>query len=315
MYVFGVVLMFALWSSVFPLAKLTLLHTTPLFLTAVRMLLAGLILLGFLAIRRKISLRLTPRQLCSIGLYALLSIYLANAFEFWSVQHQSAAKTCFLYSLSPFLTAFFSYWHFGERMNARKWLGMLIGFLGIVPVISLQTGAEGLIGGIFCFSWPELAMIAANICSVYGWVLLRLLVKGSDVSPSFANGAGMLIGGCFALIHSLAIDSWQPVPIAAGHFSSFVQGTLIMTVISNILCYNLYGYMLRHFTATLMSFMGLLSPIFASIASWIFIGEAPSPVIFLSTAVVASGLWLIYSAEIKQGYIRSRTIRSCEDIN
>jgi drug/metabolite transporter (DMT)-like permease len=131
-----------------------------------------------------------------------------------------------------------------------------------------------------------------------------LLVKDSTVSPSMANGTGMLIGGIFALLHSFAIDSWNPTPVSAANFPAFAGGTLLITFISNIVCYNVYGMMLKRFTATFLSFMGLLSPIFASLVSWIFIGEMPSPVIFLSTAIVGTGLWLIYSAELKQGYIR-----------
>lgn len=307
MYITIVVLMFAAWSSIFSLAKITLEYSPPLFLTAVRMLLAGALLLGYLAIRNRSSFQISLKQFLSLALYALFSMYLANAFEFWSVQHLSAAKTCFLYSLSPFLTAFFSYLHFGEKMNPRKWVGMGIGFLGIIPVLAIQTGSEDLIGGIFCFSWPELAMMGAALCSVYGWVLLRLLVKDSSISPSMANGTGMLIGGIFALVHSFLIDPWHPTPVSGDHFPAFLQGTLIMTFISNIVCYNIYGLMLKRFTATFLSFMGLLSPVFASLMSWLFIGETPSLAIFLSTAVVGSGLWLIYSAEIKQGYILKGT--------
>ena len=307
MSIFVVILMYATWSSVFSIAKVTVAYSSPLFLTAVRMLVAAVILLSFIAIRNRSSFRMSKKQYASLALYALFSMYLANAFEFWSIQHLSAAKTCFLYSLSPFFAAFFSYLHFGERMNPRKWIGMAIGFLGITPVLALQTGSEDLIGGIFFLSWPELAMIAAALCSVYGWVLLRLLVKDSAIAPTMANGMGMLIGGVFALVHSFIVDPWNPTPIATSNFPAFLRATLLITFISNIVCYNIYGIMLKRFTATFLSFMGLLSPIFASLISWIFIGEMPSPVIFLSTTIVGIGLWLIYSAEIKQGYIHQTT--------
>lgn len=189
-------------------------------------------------------------------------------------------------------------------MNGRKWIGMLIGFAGFIPVLAMQKGANELITSLAFLSWPELAMMAAALCSVYGWVLLRLIVKDTTVSPMMANGASMLIGGLFALGHSYLVESWNPLPVAASAFGPFIQGTLIMTLISNIICYNLYGLMLRRFTATFLSFMGLLSPIFASINSWFFLGEQPSPIIFLSTGIVSLGLWLIYSAELRQGYIR-----------
>lgn len=299
-----VILMYASWSSMFSIGKMTLEHCPPLFLTASRMLLAGVLLLGFMALKNRLAFKLTLKQILSISLLALFSIYLTNAFEFWSLQHLTAAKTCFIYSLSPFFAALFSYFHFGEKMNGRKWLGMLIGFAGFVPVLAMQKGSEELITGLSFLSWPELAMMAASLCSVYGWVLLRLIVKDTTVSPMMANGASMLIGGFFALFHSYLVESWNPLPVSASALGPFIQGTLIMTLISNIICYNLYGVMLKRFTATFLSFMGLLSPIFASINSWFFLGEHPSPVIFLSTGIVSLGLWLIYSAELRQGYIQ-----------
>ncbi len=297
-----VILMYATWSSMFSLGKMALEHSPPLFLTASRMLLAGVILLAFLAIRRA-NLKLTIKQFLSICLLGLFSIYLANAFEFWSLQHLTAAKTCFIYSLSPFFAAFFSYLHFGEKMTGRKWLGMIIGFTGFIPILIAQKGSGELLSSISFLSWPELAMIAAALCSVYGWVLLRLVVKDSSVSPVLANGASMLIGGALALTHSYLVEPWNPLPVTSAGLMPFIQGTLIMTFISNILCFNLYGMMLKRFTATFLSFMGLLSPIFASLNSWFFLGEQPSPIIFLSTGIVCLGLWLVYSAELRQGYI------------
>ena len=192
-------------------------------------------------------------------------------------------------------------------MNSKKWIGMLIGFTGFIPVLTLQTGSEHLLKSFFLFSWPELAVMGAAIASVYGWVLLRLLVKNNQLSPLVANGFSMLIGGGMALTHSYFLDDWGPLPIIAGGVIPFIQGTLILTFISNIICYNFYGYLLRKYTATFLSFVGLLSPIFASITGWLFLGEALSPVILLSTSIVILGLWIVYREELKQGYIQKQS--------
>lgn len=303
MSIFVVIMMYATWSSVFSIGKWTLEHAPPLFLTASRMIFAGILLMGFLVLFRRKSLSLTLKQLGSLLILAVFSIYLTNAFEFWGLQHLSAAKTCFIYSLSPFFAAFFSYLHFGEKMTGKKWIGLGIGFLGFLPVLGTQSGSEELFNAVSFLSWPELAIMGAALCSVYGWVLLRLLVKDQEVSPLTANGIGMLFGGVLALIHSYAVESWNPTPIVAGHFAPFLGGTLLMTFISNIVCYNVYGLMLRKYTATFLSFVGLLSPIFASLNSWLVLGEKPSWIIFLSTGIVGIGLWLVYQAELKQGYI------------
>src|SRR5580704_13126391 len=119
MYVLIVILMYETWSSLFSLGKMALEHSPPLFLTASRMLLAAVILLGFLALRNRSAFKLSIKQILSLGLFAVFGMYLTNALEFWSLQHLTAAKTCFMYSLCPFFAALFSYLHFGEKMNLR----------------------------------------------------------------------------------------------------------------------------------------------------------------------------------------------------
>jgi len=298
-----VVVMYATWSSIFSLGKMTLQYAPPLFLTAFRMSLAGLLLLFFFRFVKGTSFKFDRKQWLSLILLAFFSIYLTNILEFWGLQYLSAAKTCFLYSLSPFFAAFFSYLHFKEKMNRNKWLGLSIGFIGFFPVLLTQTGSEELFQAFGFFSWPTLAIMGAALCSVYGWILLRLVVKDQAIAPPVANGVCMLIGGCFAFTHSFFVDSWNPLPIAVGKGLPFLQGALLMTLISNIICYNLYGMLLKRYTATFLSFMGLLSPIFASMTAWLFLGETPSWTIFLSTAIVSLGLWVVYRAELKQGYI------------
>ena len=276
----------------------------PLFLTASRMLVAACLILGYLALKNRNAFKISGKQLASVGVLAVFSIYLTNAFEFWGLKHMTAAKTCFFYSFTPFFSAFLSYLHFGEKMNGKKWLGMAIGFAGFIPVLAAQKGSEELLSSLTFLSWPELAVIGASVCSGYGWILLRLLVKNQSIPILMVNGLSMLMGGLLALVHSFLVDTWAPLPVAKGNLGAFSQGLFIIIFISNILCYNLYGLLLKRFTATFLSFMGLLFPIFASFNSWLFLGEPFSPTILLSTGIVSIGLWLFYSAELRQGYIQ-----------
>lgn len=298
-----IVLMYAIWSSVFSIAKMTLAYSPPLFLTGVRMLLASVLIIGFLALVKRQSFKVNRAQLISILSLGFFSIYLANALEFWGQQYLSAAKACFIYSFSPLFSALFSYLHFGERMNRQKWVGFLVSAVGFVPVLRMQTGSEDLLTAFSFFSWPTLALIGAALASVYGWVLLRLIVKEQSLSPMMANGSSMLVGGLLALGHSALVEPWNPTPVVAGGFSLFLGGTLLITFVSNIICYNIYGALLKRFTATFLSFMGLLSPIFASLYGVLLLGEPLSWTIILSTGVVSLGVWMVYRAELKQGYI------------
>ncbi len=113
----------------------------------------------------------------------------------------------------------------------------------------------------------------------------------------------MLIGGLIALVHSFFIEVWDPFPVSSRDLIPFIKGTLIIVFISNIICYNIYGFLLKHFTASFLSFFGLLSPFFASLSGWLLLDEEFSLSIFLSSGIVSLGLWIVYHAELKQGYI------------
>ena len=303
MSILVVIFMYGIWSSVFSLGKMALASSPPIFLTSIRMLVAAFLLLGALFIKNRRSLKVGKEQIIPLLALAIFSIYLTNILELWGLKHLSAAKACFIYSLSPFFAAIFSYIHFKEVVTIKKLVGIAIGCIGFIPVISMTTGDENLFQAFSLFSWPELAIVGAALFSVYGWVLLRVIVKKQTISPIYANGYSMLFGGVIACIHSLVVDRWNPFPIRQEGVGLFIQGIVLMTFISNIVCYNLYGYMLKKYTATFLSFMGLLSPIFASLNSWFILGERPSWRIFLATSIVSLGLFIVYQSELAQGYI------------
>src|SRR3990167_5103859 len=103
------ILTYAIWANMFPLGKIALQYTSPLFLTAARMLFAGVLILSFLACFKKKSLRAPLKHWMYFGVLGFFSAYLSNVLEFFALQYLSAAKTCFIYGLSPFFAAIFSF--------------------------------------------------------------------------------------------------------------------------------------------------------------------------------------------------------------
>lgn len=306
MIVFALILLYGLWASIFPYNKLLLSFSSPVFLTGSRMTVAGILLLAYLIFSKRISFLIPKKKFIFIILLAVIGIYTTNILEAWGLQYLPAAKTCFIYSLSPFFTAILSYIQDKEKITIKKGIGLLIGFLGFFPVLFMQS-KEGIdYSGFTKFALPELSIIVATLCSVYGWILLRQIVKDGTISPLFANGVSMLLGGILALIHSRALENWNPLPITTGKLTIFIPGVLGVIIVSNIVCYNLYGFMLKRFTATFISFAGLLSPIFSSFISWIVLGESLNPILLLSTLIIASGLWIMYREEIRLGYVKKQ---------
>lgn len=293
---FIVLFNFAIWSSIFSIGKWALVSTTPVFFTASRMLFAGILLFTSLLVFKKKNLTLSKRQFFSLCILGFLSIYLTNIFEFYALTKLTAAKTCFLYSLSPFVAALLSYFHFKEKLTPRKIVGIVIGILAFAPIF-ISGGNH-----LFTFTLADLAMLGAVVASCWGWILLRVMVKDKGIPILAANAYSMLFGGLLALFHSFFIDTWAPIPVTnPGIFSA---GLLATTFISNILCYNLYGWLLKKYTATFMSFAGLTTPFFASMVSWFFLNEPIDWKIYLCTLGVMFALWIVYREELRLGYIK-----------
>ncbi len=162
------------------------------------------------------------------------------------------------------------------------------------------------------FSWAEIAVLGAVITSVYGWILLRQLVRDGDCTPTMANGLSMLVGGVFSLAHSYAFEIWDPIPVT--EFFAFAECTILLIIISNLICYNMYGALLNRFSATFMSFAGFTTPIFTAIFGWIFLGEMVTWQYYLSLAIVFPGLLIFYQEELQRDFARSLKTSMAEPI-
>lgn len=303
MSIFFIFLTYAIWSSNLSIGKLILQTSPPLFATGVRMVLAGVILLTFLFFKNRSLLKIKKNHLFALLSISIFTIYLTNSLEFWSLKYLAAGKASFLFGLNFFFVPIFSYLYLQEKVNLKKGLGLLIGFMGKLPVLLVKGEGETLLKACSFLSLPELAMAGAAVCCAFGKVQTRFLVKKQTFSPLTMNGYSMLLGGLFALIHSLFVDSWNPIPIAEGGHSTFFKTIFIMLLISNIFGFNMYGFLLKKYSATLLSFFALLVPSLSSLYGWVLLGETPSWVIPISTCLVACGLFLAYQAERDQGYI------------
>lgn len=293
---FLVLILYALFASVFTLAKTALQYTEPFFLIGARMTFAGLLILGFLYFFRREKLSIKKEDILNFVLLGVLNIYLTNALEFWGMKFLTSFKTCFIYSLSPFASALISWWIFADKMSPKKWAGLLIGFLGFIPIFLYQTEEEAISGTLLNFSWAELAVAGAALSSVWGWILLKGLVYDKGYSPLLANGVAMSFGGLFALGHSFFVETWDPVPVTDTTMFLILGGALL--VISNLLAYNLYGVLLKKFSATFMSLAGFTTPLFTALFGWFFLGETVATPFWISAAIVFSGLSLFYQEEL-----------------
>lgn len=293
MNIFIVFFTFAVWAWSFPLGKWAGDTGSILLVTSVRQLLAAAILFLFFAFsKRKLKLP-TVTQLKGLLILGIFGFYITNYLELLGLSTISSSRASLIYGLSPFIAAILSYIKLKEKISAQKFLGLLVGFLAFLPII-MDIGRGGF---SFDVSIGDLALVGATAFAMYGWVVLRDLVKEQKMDPIGANAWAMLFGGLACFIHSIFSDVWNPIPIF--NPTAFIASISILVVISNLICSNLYSFLLKKYTVTFLSLAGMSTPFFATAWGWMFLGETFDVRNIFSAVLMALGLWIVYREECR----------------
>jgi drug/metabolite transporter (DMT)-like permease len=302
-----VVLLYLLFASTFTLGKAALSYISPFLFIGIRMILGGSLLLMYYRFVAKQKIKITTQDYSLFMRIIVFHIFCAYTLEFWALEYVTSAKTCLLYNLSPFITALFSYFLYAEQLSSRQICGLVIGFLGFIPILIAQTPLEQIswhFGFISCY---EAGLIISVASSAYGWMVMRNLIH-KGYSFIMINGIGMIGGGVLALILSLCKEGYPVMKqvattheTLASHYGVFGENLIMLCVyalaliiIANIICYNLYGYLLSRYSPTFLSFAGFMTPLFAALLGWLFLGENVTWHFFATISFVLIGLYLFH---------------------
>ncbi len=295
-----IIFLHALFGTSFPISKHLLGICSPIFLAGTRMVIAGLFLLAYQYFWPTAIFKFKKKHWYIFAQIIIFGIFITYILRFSALKYLPAGKTAFFYNFSPFLSSLYAYLLFGEKMRKQQWLGLLIGFIGMIPIIISISPQEASFNEMLYISLPELAIIISVVLHSYSWIMIQRLVRDKDYSPMMVNGICMTIGGFLALITSLCVEQSFPTDVA--EFTLWL-GIIILTC--NILAHNIYGYLLKHYSATFLSFSGFLGPLFATFYGWAFLKEQVTWHFYISATVVFCGLYLFYKGELDNKSIKN----------
>ncbi len=305
-----VILLYVMFASTFTFGKAALSYIQPFMFIGIRMTIAGMLLLGYQYFFNRANWRYERKDAIALGKVAFFLIFTSFIAEFWAMQYVSAAKTCLLYNLSPFITALLAYWILSERLTRKQWLGLCIGILGFIPILMNQSSAESFTSHIWFLSMPELVLLIAVGSACYGWITTKHLVTNRGYSTIMVNGIGMLGGGILALLAGFLFEErpWI-LPAVTPSFGftpteyavlAVLGYTTFLIIIANVVCFNLYSTLLRRYSTTFISFVGFTTPLFAALFDLLFFGEMVPISFFTTIGFVAIGIYIFYQDELKQ---------------
>lgn len=301
-----VVILYTLFAATFTLGKGALTYLSPILFTAVRMIFAGTLLLLYCKQQRKIR-HVIKRDWWLFIRIMVFHIFFAYVLEFWALEYVTSSKACLLYSLSPFVTAVLSYFLLSERFTIKQIIGLIIGFVGFIPILMTQTPSEEVAVHLGFFSTYEIALIFSVVSSAYGWMMVKKAIN-KGYSFVMINGIGMMGGGILAFILSLIVDGIPvlkqgdiTIPYIAHIYGIFVENICVVTMymisiitIANIIGYNLYAHLLLRYSPTFLSFAGFMTPLITAFFGWIFLDEKITWHFFVTMMCIVYGLYLFH---------------------
>lgn len=211
----------------------------------------------------------------------------------------SIIKMAFMFNCTPLIAAALSFLLCDERISYPQLLGMLLGFMGLIPLLWIKSEAGYNGGELFCISLPDGALLLAIVAHCYGMQIARTLIRDQQQSASLINGLRMLGGGILCMLTAFWTEGLfpitQPVP--------FVFGLFFLVASTNIFCHGWYLGLLQTHSVTLLALADFLEPFFTACYGWLFFGEKVTWHYFLSTVLALIGLYLFYHAEGKKNVL------------
>lgn len=297
-----VFLFYAIFSSTYTIGKAALSYSQPIFFIGMRFAIGGALTMLYLYFFDRKSFSWLPKaHRWAFIQVALIQIFFAYTLEYWSMQYVASSKVALFFTMTPFYTVLFSQFLLGEKMTRKKFLGLLIGFVGmIILMITNSPTSESLAGSFSGISLPEVALLVAVIAYAYGWVVKRSMVTTYEMNPLAVNGLTTFYGGLVTLLVSPCIDTWHPGPVS--QVGPFIPLMIAMIVIGNLFGFNVYTWLLKRYSATLVSFVGFTDSLYAALYGWLLLGEKIAPAFFVSFMIITLGLYIFYQEELRQGY-------------
>lgn len=246
---------YLIWGSTYYAIKLALPDYPPFLLTGSRMLIAGGLLLAWLAYKK------TPLpkrgQWRDLVILATVMTVLANAFVNVAEQTVSSGVVAIGVAAMPLWAGLFAALR-GYHPNRLEWAGLLLGFLG---VIWLNLGSELRVStvGLLC-------VLAAPL----GWAWGSMWSKGRDLPDSLALSAWqMAIGSVISLAIGFSIgERFTHVP---GPQATLAM--LYLALFGSVVAYSAFVWLVKHVRPALATSYAYVNPPIALLLGVLLLDE------------------------------------------
>jgi drug/metabolite transporter (DMT)-like permease len=281
---------YIIWGSTFLAVKLGIDGISPIFLSSIRFIIGGVIMLVLALVFEKPKLNLIQiKNSLKIG---ILLIGFGNTALAIALKTMSTGIVAIITGAIPLFVIVLDFFFFTKKKpNIISQIGIIIGIIGLFILINpFQKGYHA-----------DIKALIIMFTGILGWAWGTLLSPKLEMPTTFTKTAlQMLFGGLFSLIISLFVES-NHVEMIVNINQKSVLAIAYLIFIGSFLGYSAFVWLVSNTSAEIASTNSLVNPVVAMFLGSIFLDEKITFSAILATILVIVSLFLmIFSKKITE---------------
>ncbi|HEV3480024.1 MAG TPA: EamA family transporter [Gaiellaceae bacterium] len=278
---------YVVWGSTFLAIAIVVRDLPPFLSMALRHLVAGTLLFGWVWWRRGGRLALGRREWGAAFVFGGLLFLVSHGGLAWEQQDVPSGVAALLVGTIPLWFAILARLAFGERLGGRALMGLVLGFAGLALLVdpSGEEGAEpvgALVIALGAFTWAA------------GSLAARRLPLPNDTLLSAAMG--MLAGGFLLAAVSGVGGEFDDVHVTAEALAAIGY----MVVVGSLIGFSAYVWLLKVAPASTVSTYAYVNPVIAVLLGWAFNDEVITGRTVVAGAAIVVGVALMVSRRVEE---------------
>ena len=272
-----------LWSTGFIGAKYGMPYAEPLTFLVSRYVLV-IVLMSVLALAMRAPWPASPREALHIGVTGLLvqALYLGGVFM--SIHRGlPAGISALVVGMQPLLTAALAGALLGERVSARQWAGLALGFGGVALVVGSKASVDGVDGDALVH------MLIPALAALLGITAGTLYQK--RFCPRFDLRTGSVMQFLPSLVITLLVAS-QTETLRIEWTGDFVFALGWLVLVLSIGAISLLNLLIRSGSAVNVASLFYLTPPTTALIAWAMFDETLSALAIVGMTIAVAGVWL-----------------------
>ncbi len=293
-------IIYLVWGSTFLAIRIGVREVPPFLLAAMRFVIAGLVLYGWMLARGEPSP--SGRQWTSAFLLAALIFVGDYGLVFWAEQRVPSGITAVMMATIPAFMALSEIVILRtQKLTLRLASALLIGLAGVAVLMSRSLN----LGGAPVDRAGAIALIVAAMC----WSLASALTRKLQLPPSkvMSSGAQMLAGGVLLALTAAAMGefrTFQPWTVSSGAWIAL----LYLIVAGSIVAFTAYVWLIHHESPTKVGTYAYVNPVIAVVLGYFLAGEALGLRTILGALLVLIGVVVVVGqASTPAGGLQTRS--------